>query len=270
MRALRQIPAVALAFLLFSGPLAAADYGGVKVIAHRGAGYEYDENTVEACRQSYERGIRGYEVDVRLTKDGHLVLMHDADASRTTDGQGKVEEMTLSEIRTLRTKEKGVPVPTVEELFDYFRDKPDVYLMLEMKTTDKTAYPDEAIEPYCRKLHEAAQRLLPPDTYCFISFDHRALAAVHRIDSGAFTGYLSSKAPTEEMIAEAKALGCGRMSVPIETTTRQMARKIKEAGLQLSLWPIRQKEDADLAVLWGAAIICTDTPSDLLGIAPAN
>lgn len=264
------LAATALLAVAFSGLSTAADYGGVKVIAHRGAGYEYDENTVEACRQSHGRGILGYEVDIRLTKDGHLVLMHDADVSRTTDGSGKVEEMTLAEIRALKTKGKGVPVPTVEELFGYFRDKPDVYLMLEMKTTDKTAYPDEAVEPYCRQLHDAAKRLLPPDTYCFISFDHRALAAIHRIDPGAFTGYLSSKAPTEEMIAEAKALGCGRMSVPIKTTTRQMARKIKEAGLQLSLWPIRQKEDADLAVLWGAAIICTDTPSDLLGIAPAN
>lgn len=263
------LAAVALLATAFPCLSIAADYGGVKVIAHRGAGYEYDENTVEACRQSYERGIRGCEVDIRLTKDGHLVLMHDADVSRTTDGSGKVEEMTLAEIRTLKTKGKGVSVPTVEELFDYFQDKPDAYLMLEMKTTDKTAYPDEAVEPYCRKLHEAATRLLPPDTYCFISFDRRALAAIHRIDPGAFTGYLSSKAPTEEMIAEAKALGCGRMSVPIETTPRQLARKIKEAGLQLSLWPIRQKEDADLAVLWGAAILCTDTPSDLLGLAPA-
>lgn len=255
--------------LLCSGFLTAADYHGVKVIAHRGAGYEYDENTVEACRQSYERGIRGYEVDVRMTRDGHLVLMHDADVSRTTDGSGKVEEMTLAEIRALKTKEKGASVPTVEDLFRYFQGKPDVYLMLEMKTTDGAAYPDETIEPYCRQLHEAARSLLSPDTYCFISFDRRALETVHRIAPDAFTGYLSGKAPTEEMIAEAVQLGCGRLSVPIETTTRQLARKIKEAGLQLSLWPIRKQEDADLAVLWGASILCTDTPSDLLGKVPA-
>lgn len=262
----RLVLAIALAQ---SAILAAGDYHGVKIIAHRGAGFEYDENTVAACRQSYERGIRGYEVDVRLTKDGHLVLMHDADVSRTTGGSGKAEEMTLAELTALKTKEKGEPVPSIEELFAYFKDKPDVYLMLEMKTTDTKAYPDEAIEPYCRQLHDAAKRLLPPDTYCFISFDKRALAAIHRIDATAFTGYLTSKAPTDEMIAEAKALGCGRMSVPVEQTTRQMARKIKDAGFQLSLWPMREKEDADLAVLWGASIICTDTPSDLLGKKPA-
>ncbi len=254
----------ALLGALLLQPLTAEDYHGVKVIAHRGAGFEFDENTVEACRQSYERGIRGYEVDVRLTRDGHLVLMHDADVSRTTGGTGKVEEMTLEKIRSLKTKEKGAPVPTIEDLFQYFHDKPDIYLMLEMKTTEKAAYRDESIEPYCRQLQETASRMLPRGTYCFISFDLRALEAIHRLAPEAFTGYLSGKAPTEAMIAEAKALGCGRMSVPIETTSRQMARKIMETGLQLSLWPIRQREDADLAALWGASILCTDAPSELL------
>ncbi len=250
---------------LASSPLTAADYHGVKVIAHRGAGYEFDENTVEGCKQSYERGIRGYEVDVRLTKDGHMVLMHDNDVSRTTNGTGKVEEMTLADTRTLKTK-SGAAVPTIEDLFTFFKDKPDVYLMLEMKTTDAKAYPDATIEPYCRQLHDTAKRMLPPGTFCFISFDIRALGAIHRISADAFTGYLSGKAPTEEMmIAEAKQLGCGRLSVPVDLTTRQMARKIKESGLQLSLYPMKKQEDADLAVLWGASIICTDTPSDLLG-----
>jgi glycerophosphoryl diester phosphodiesterase len=265
---MRTLPILGLFVLLFplfpASPLTAADFHGVKVIAHRGAGFEFDENTVEACRQSYERGIRGYEVDIRLTRDGHLVLMHDSDVTRTTGGVGKVEEMTLAEIQGLKTKEKGAPIPTIEDLFRYFQDKPDIYLMLEMKTTDTTTYPDEKIELYCRQLHEIASRMLPADTYCFISFDLRALAAIHRIAPEAFTGYLSSKAPTETMIAEAKQLGCGRLSVPIETTTRQLARKIKEAGMQLSLWPIRKQEDADLAVLWGASIICSDAPSDLL------
>lgn len=243
----------------------AADYRGVKVIAHRGAGFEAEENTVEACRQSYERGIRGYEVDVRQTRDGHLVLMHDATVTRTTGAMGSVEEMTLAEVQTLKTRENGVPVPTIEDLFAFFQDKPDVYLMLEMKTTDAKRYTDEMIEPYCRKLHDTAKRMLPAGTFCFISFDKRALGAIHKISPTAFTGYLSSVAPTEEMIAEAKGLGCGRMSVPIEKTPREMARKIRESGLQLSLWPIRTLEDADLAALWGAAIVCTDTPSDLLG-----
>lgn len=254
-----------LSLLLAQGFLMAADYKGVKVIAHRGAGFEAEENTVEACKQSYARGILGYEVDVRRTRDGHLVLMHDKDVTRTTGGTGSVEEMSLSEVRELKTKANGWAVPTIEDLFAFFKDKPEIYLMLEMKTTDTNEYPDEAIEPYCRQLHDTAKRMLPPGTFCFISFDRRALGAIRKIAPDSFTGYLSGSEATEEMIAEAIALGCGRMSVPVEKTTRQMARKIKEVGLQLSLWPMRTKEDAELAALWGASIICTDTPSELLG-----
>ena len=253
-----------VAFSLLGSVLSASpDYHGVKVVAHRGAGYEFDENTVEGCKQSYERGVRGYEVDVRLTKDGQMILMHDNDVSRTTNGTGKVEDLTLAQLREFKTK-SGVRVPTIEDLFTFFKDKSDVYLMLEMKTTETKAYPDVAIEPYCRQLHDTAKRMLPPGTFCFISFDTRALGAIHRISADAFTGYLSGKAPTEEMIAEARQLGCGRLSVPIDQTTRQMARKIKQSGLQLSLYPIKKMEDADLAVLWGASIVCTDTPSDLV------
>src|SRR5262249_33740763 len=124
--------------LSLSSVLPASDYQGVRLIAHRGAGHEFDENTVEGCKQSYERGLRGFEVDIRLTRDNRLVLMHDNDVSRTTAGTGRIEEMTFAEIQKLRTKQNGVSVPSVEDLFAYFKDKPDIVLLLEMKTTDQS------------------------------------------------------------------------------------------------------------------------------------
>lgn len=245
--------------------LLASEYQGVRVIAHRGAGFEFDENTLEGCKQSYGRGIRGYEVDLRLTKDNQLVLMHDNDVSHTTNGSGIVENLTLADIQALRTKKSQVQVPTAAELFAFFKDKPDVYFLLEMKTSDKKAYPDERIEFYCRTLYESARQVLPPGTFCFISFDHRALAKMHELAPSILTGLLTSAPPTDELIATAKELGCGRISVPLDATTRKFAREVKAAGFQLSLWPIRSKADADLAVILGTNILCTDTPSDLLG-----
>ncbi len=264
MSSLRHFSALLLATLQLSSAVHASDYQGVRIIAHRGAGFEFDENTVEGCQQSYARGIRGYEVDLRLTKDNQLVLMHDNDVSKTTNGSGIVENMTLAEIQALRTKKHQVPVPTAAALFEAFKDKPDVYFLLEMKTSDTKAYPDERIDFYCRTLYESAHNTLPTGTFCFISFDQRALAAMHQLAPKVLTGFLSSTPPTEEMIAKAKELGCGRLSVPLDATPRKFARAIKDAGLQLSLWPIRTKEDADLAVILGAHILCTDTPSLLL------
>ena len=77
------------------------------VVAHRGASVEYPENTIEAFEAAIGSGD-AVEFDVRMTADGHAVVMHDPDVSRTTDGTGLVSEMTLDEIRTLG-------VPTLEE-----------------------------------------------------------------------------------------------------------------------------------------------------------
>ena len=78
------------------------------VVAHRGALIEHPENTIEAFQAAIDAGADAVEFDVRMTADGHAVVMHDPDVWRTTDGQGLVSEMTLEEIRKLG-------VPTVEE-----------------------------------------------------------------------------------------------------------------------------------------------------------
>ncbi|WP_038167585.1 glycerophosphodiester phosphodiesterase [Verrucomicrobium sp. BvORR106] len=241
----------------------ASEYQGVRVIAHRGAGHEFDENTLEGCQQSYGRGLRGFEVDIRLTKDDQLVLMHDAESSRTTKGTGKIEELTLAQVRELRTKDHGVPVPAMADLVAYFKDKPDVTLLLELKTSDTKVYSEERLATYGR-LVAAAVKDLPKGTFWFTSFDRRVLALMKRLLPEAPTGLLTGTPPTPAFIQEALDLGCGRLSVSLDHTNRQYAHEVKKAGLQISLWPIRSKEDADLAVMLGANILCTDVPSDLL------
>ena len=78
------------------------------MVAHRGASLEQPENTIEAFEAAIDVGADAVEFDVRMTTDGHAVVMHDPDVSRTTSGIGLVSEMTLEEIRKLG-------VPTVEE-----------------------------------------------------------------------------------------------------------------------------------------------------------
>jgi glycerophosphoryl diester phosphodiesterase len=78
------------------------------VVAHRGASMEQPENTIAAFEAAIDAGADAVEFDVRMTADGHAVVMHDPGVSRTTDGSGLVSEMTLAEIRKLG-------VPTLEE-----------------------------------------------------------------------------------------------------------------------------------------------------------
>ena len=75
----------------------------MKIWAHRGCSQRYPENTVTAFRKAaelYDRGLTGIELDVQLTKDEEIVVIHDERIDRTTDGYGLVRDYTLSELGT--------------------------------------------------------------------------------------------------------------------------------------------------------------------------
>ena len=92
--------------------------------SHRGDRKKFPENTMSAFRASVALGLDAIETDVRMTKDGHLVLIHDRDVARTTNGHGNVDEMTLEEIRALDAgfwkgpEHVGQRIPTVEEFLE--------------------------------------------------------------------------------------------------------------------------------------------------------
>lgn len=245
------------ALISATGPVLAAEIP--RMTAHRGAGIEYDENTVGAVRQSYEMGVRAFEVDLRLTKDDKLVLLHDPTVDRTSNGKGSIEEMTLEEVRALRTKKNDEPIPTAEDLCAYLKDKPEAFLELEMKTTDEKVYPEERLDLYCKLLHEAAS-VLPKGRHVYISFDQRVLKAIRRLDPAAPIMLLTSK-PTEETITEALALGSNRVAVKMDATPRSFVTAAKKAGLMVSGWTAASKADLKLAAALGFDTITTDLPS---------
>jgi len=117
------------------------------VAAHRGWCAKYPENTMEAFRAALTLDIDQIETDVRITKDGHLVLIHDATVDRTTNGTGKVCDMTLEELKQLDagswkgSEFAGCRVPTLIELMELVKDHPTLTLDLELKE-----YPNEGWE----------------------------------------------------------------------------------------------------------------------------
>lgn len=102
----------------------------IVVIAHRGVHHNAPENSLAAIQAAIDIGCDYVEVDVRTTKDGHLVLMHDSTVNRTTLGTGKVVEMTLAEIRGLRFKKKeyNQKVPTFDEALKFCKKRIKVYV----------------------------------------------------------------------------------------------------------------------------------------------
>ncbi len=117
------------------------------VAAHRGWPARYPENTMPSFAAALSLGVDQLETDIRITKDGELILLHDPTLDRTTTGAGLAAEQTLAQIRALDAGVKkdpafeGVKVPLLAELFELVKDHPTVTLDLELKE-----YPTEGWE----------------------------------------------------------------------------------------------------------------------------
>lgn len=111
----------------------------VYVAAHRGWSSQYPENTMPAFKAAVELGVDQIETDIRITKDGELVLIHDATVDRTTNGSGKVCDFTLAQLQALDAGSwkgeafAGEKIPTFREFMELVKDHPSITLDLELK-----------------------------------------------------------------------------------------------------------------------------------------
>lgn len=128
-----------------------------QIVAHRGSSADRPENTLASTRRAIEVGATAVEVDVRTTKDGALVLSHDATLDHTTNGSGKINDKTLAEIQKLDAGSKfdpkfaGERVPTLEQVLTLCKGKIDVLLDLK-----------ESGEQYDRKVAETVRAVGDP------------------------------------------------------------------------------------------------------------
>lgn len=162
------------------------------VVAHRGAPVQAPENTMESFRLGAEAGADAIELDVHLTKDGHLTVIHDETVDRTTDGSGAVADFTLKDLRKLDAGArfaaadgstpfagKGLTIPTLEEVLDWLPDT--VGLVVEIKARAAVPKVVEALRDRPVRRDGRAN---------VISFDEVAIDEAHALDADLPTGYL--------------------------------------------------------------------------------
>ena len=151
---------------------------GPFISAHRGFSSDYPENTIPALQAALDTGAHVAEIDVRLTKDGKLVLMHDANVDRTTDGNGPVSAITLAEVKKLDAgrwfdrKFAGTKVPTLDEVLDWSKGRLGILVEMKNYPERNPAFVEEMIATIER--HNAKDFAIPA------GFDHATLAAIHR------------------------------------------------------------------------------------------
>lgn len=247
------------AMILFA-TMALAQTQQVRVFSHRGGRMEHDENTMEAFKASHKAGYTGYETDIRITKDGELIVTHDSKLDRTTNGTGAVEEKTLAELRRLDTK-KGNKMLTLDELMDFLKDKPGLYVEFEMKTNPSELYPEEKLPEYVDKLYKKVMAKKPGDAeFIFTSSDTRSLRCMQQRHPDADLLLITSDPVSKATINLCKGLGIKRLGSKMEGTSREAVKLAHKQGLTVSLWPGQSIEDFMLGVYLGADYLCTDIP----------
>jgi glycerophosphoryl diester phosphodiesterase len=103
-------------------------------IAHRGASAYEPENTLRAFERAIQMGATMLELDIHLNKDGHPMVIHDVEVSRTTNHKGQISNMTLNQIKKLDAG-KGEQIPTLTEVVDLARDRVKLYIELKGQHT---------------------------------------------------------------------------------------------------------------------------------------
>ena len=157
------------------------------IMGHRGAAALEPENTLLSIGRAMEIGVDAVEIDVRLSKDKEIVVIHDSTVDRTTNGIGPVNTHTLQEIKKLDAG-KGETIPTLQEVIDLIGNK--VRLVVELK--------QEGTEKGVVELVRANN--LVNDVYV-ISFWHRLVKMVKEMDSRIKTGVLLVGCPVDACIA---------------------------------------------------------------------
>ena len=216
-------------------------------IGHRGARAYEPENTLRSFKKALEIGVDAVELDVRKTKDNQLVVIHDADVKRTTDGKGLVNELTLEEIKAF-SAEKGEKIPTLKEALDFLDKK--VKIVIELK--------EVGVE---EKVLAAVHVKGLQKNVVFVSFIEEALRKVRELDKEVETGliYVKHKNPVKAAL-ELKA----SYLLPLYRFTHTAnVKKAHENGLKVVVWTINTPEEVAEYAAKGVDGIASDKPDIL-------
>lgn len=249
------------------------------VMAHRGGAGLWPENTAHAFRQSVALGVDVLEMDLHGTSDGALVVIHDATVERTTNGTGRVNALTLAELkkldagyrwtndggRTFPFRSKGITVPTLREVLDEF---PSARLNIDIKQAQPSL-----VESFCRMLREnrATGRVT------VASFSASTLAEFRHA-----CPEVRTSASIDEVFALASDLQAGRDIAADKTRVRlvqvperafgqgwltaELVAAAHRAGVEIHVWTINEEAAMRRFLALGVDGIMTDYPDKLIAL----
>lgn len=245
-------------------------------LAHRGASAHAPENTLEAYRMAVESGIGGLELDVHMTQDGYVVVMHDEDVDRLTDGAGRIREKSLAEIESLDAgylyspdggitfpyRGKGLKIPRLEEVFQQF---PEIPINLDIKE-DQGGFEKAVL----RTIQENGAE----DRTFVASQKHRVIKRFRELSGGKIA--TSSSQFEIALFLVLSRLGLERLLKPefvalqvppkyrgIEVVTPRFISAAGNRGVRVDVWTIDDPEESHQLLDLGVDVIMTNRPEVL-------
>ncbi|KZZ84904.1 glycerophosphodiester phosphodiesterase [Bacillus sp. SJS] len=236
----------------------------MKIFAHRGCSGQYPENTMLAFRKAIEAGASGIELDVQMSKDGELVVIHDERIDRTTDRVGYVKDMTYKELRNADAGSWFHPsfhnerIPHLEEVLDLLlEDQSGTVLNIELKN-DVFDYPG---------LEEKAMRMAEEKNLAgrivFSSFNKASVKRMKQLNKVFEIAWLfEGNMPDAALIAE--QLGCSSIHCPAEFSLSEAGLEYMNNGGTLRVYTINDLALYQSLIHTKVSAVMTDFPDLLL------
>lgn len=214
-------------------------------IGHRGVMGVEPENTLRSFLRAEREGLDGIELDLHLSKDGALVVMHDAAVDRTTDGEGEIGDLSLGELRGLDAGQ-GERVPVFEEVLDAVG--PTLPIQAEIK--------DVAAARVLAKVLRERELL---DRVSVLSFHDEALAEIRGLLPEVTTVLVAGRT-SADFPERATAVGAKLVSLELRKLSLEAVERCHQAGVEVMAWTVNTPRDLALARALGLVGAVTDVP----------
>lgn len=228
------------------------------VWAHRGASGYAPENTLAAFQKAVDLDADGVELDIQLTKDDQIVVIHDETIDRTSDGKGWVKDYTLEELRAFnynRTKPeyKHADIPTMREVFELLKPT-GLFINIEIKT-GVVFY--EKIE---EKILALTKEMGMEDRVCYSSFNHYTVTRIHELKPDAEVGFLYADGPIDMPSYGVKHSVNALHPALYNLQYDGFVKECKEKGLKLNVWTVNERPYMEMCCQYGVDAIITNYP----------
>lgn len=243
----------------------------MEIVGHRGARGEAPENTLAGFEHALRAGVRDIELDVRLSSDGHLIVVHDAEVDRTTWHAGPVQHHSRAQLGGMDARRNTpgwhspLAIPALSEVIE--RCPGDTRFQFEIKTLDRVHQASLAhslkqlIDHY--QLH---QRIV------VTSSDQRLLRKVKLTEPHVALG-LIAQYRFEQPLRRARALGCSWLIAHRNLVSRRLSQAVHKRAMRMCVWTVNEASQAGRMAELGVDSLITDYPSRMLtlfGGAPAD